>query len=110
VQFFSPALFSRQNAAFCEVLADGDVLDGLDVDVPSAKALPVNPTIAMAAPRVVIRIDFLHVNLPSDQTGTPPHSSTGNISYDRARLRVDSSARKLRLVRIPSVGSTTGLG
>ncbi len=57
VQFLSPALFCRQNAAFCELLAEGDVLEGL-VEVPSANAPPVRPTIAIAAPRVVIRIAF----------------------------------------------------
>jgi hypothetical protein len=56
VQVFWPALFSRQNAAFCDAPADGEV-DGL-VEVPSAKAPPVSPIIAIAAPRVVIRIVF----------------------------------------------------
>jgi hypothetical protein len=77
VQFFSLAPFCRQKAAFCDVLADGDVLDGL-VDVPSAKAPPLRPMIAIAAPRVVIRIAFLQVNLPSGKTRARYDSSSRN--------------------------------
>jgi hypothetical protein len=78
VQFRSPALFCRQNAAFCELLADGDVLDGL-VDVPSANAPPVRPMIAIAAPRIVIRIAFPPCeSSPSRPTGAGHHSSGWN--------------------------------